>query len=200
MNAFATYAPIVIATIALLISMLSLRISRQKHQREMLAERPTATAEITPTGQPGWLEVSLRVINRSSVGQQWDDIRVVKPTGCLLLEVNEKLRTKDPITTWKKIFVNPLPVEQASARLKVGVRLKETGKEAPAMNGVRIGYGDNHFVSFLVFVPPSQRRKRLSIRVSLRSMEPVERSSLIDIKRTALADTSTAKDKISGTN
>ncbi len=197
LNAIMTYAPIGISVLALIISGMSLRISFRKDNREILAERPTATAEITGSDLRGWHVVAVKVINRSSVGQRWTNIEVRRPRNARLIANDESLYIKEART---RRLIDPLPFERAGRKVPLDVRLEEFGTEAPAFNGIRMGEGDTCHRSFLLFVPPSMRPINLSIRVSLRSMEPVERSTFIDVRRTATDVTSTARDKTSGTH
>jgi hypothetical protein len=183
-TAFTTYAPIAIAVLALVVSGLSFWVSRMNYRRAVLAELPTATAELTTIGKPGWYRVMITVTNRSGVGQRWTDVEIRKPRGGLLIEEDDKLRRKNPERSWEISYVTPLPVESGKVRLPINVALKPFGEDATIVLNLKMSEGDAHSRPLLLFVPPSSRAKRISIRVNLHSREPVERHSLIDVRRT----------------
>jgi hypothetical protein len=91
-----------------------------------------------------------------------------------------------------KIIKNPLQPADAKQTLEANVTLAKAGNEPPQFHGFRLGPGDNHSADLVMFVPSAKLSKIASIRLTLRSMESIERKTLIDIRRTLPQVTSTA--------
>lgn len=183
-GAFVIYAPITIAIISLIISGLSLWISRMNYRRSVLSEEPIASASIEPMGiaHPCWHRVTLRVENRRPHAIRWNTITIRSPRGAVGMFERDGFAATMP--NFPRVLMSDLPHELATTTIRIGSLIAKAGTEPSKFRGLSLSSGDRHSALLLVFVPPSRRSKILSIRLSLSSIEAVERETVIDIKRT----------------
>ena len=158
-----TYLPIVISVLALLVSGLSMWISFLVYRRAVQREQPLLTAKLTPFHQqPGWFKMNLRLESRSTHGWRCDVIRFMT-WGARGM-------------TWGDYgdveLIDPPPMRLTKKTLPLNMEVTRGGVP-----------GESHTETLFVFVPPSKWRKTLFMRASLRSIEPIERTTEIAITR-----------------
>ncbi|MGA7673743.1 MAG: hypothetical protein WCA78_01700, partial [Rhizomicrobium sp.] len=84
-----------------------------------------------------------------------------------------------------------------SSRIERNVEITKSGIVAPRMGVTRMGPGDDYRDELFVFAPTTIFSSHLTMRVTLLSMEPLEREVFISINRTLHATSNTAHDWMS---
>jgi hypothetical protein len=182
-QSIAIYAPILIAALALLVSGLSMWLGVLNYRRAVMTERPVATASIRTTAQADWYLVTVKVDNRKSCGVRWDATTFRKPRGALAMHEREGRVVKSDVNA-PNVLQNPLPISKGRKSVASNASLAQVGKDAVRNFGIVFAIGSTHELPFLAFVPASRSSRKLSIRVTLFSIDAVERKIEIDIIRT----------------
>lgn len=174
-------APIIISVFALLVASLSMIISYLGYRRNVNAEEPTASATVEPLpGHKDWFKVLITIVNRRPHGYQLEAIIFKRPRSARALRywgAHEQY-------AGKSVMRAPLPKEDAKKILRMSVELTKAGIAAPTFHQIRMGQGEDHKETLFVFARRSILSRTLSMRVILRSIEPIERKTEIAIKRT----------------
>jgi hypothetical protein len=162
-------AALLVSSLMLLVSGLILMISYRVFRRNVLSEKPLLTGILHPLEEPGWFSLNIELRSRSSYGWAADSLRIIWPPSGRLLTLaaaytNPHGDPADPILR------NPLPIAEATREIPLGLQVN------------RIGH--THRVTVFVFARSSIWSRTLSMRASLRSIEPIERRIEIPIIRT----------------
>jgi hypothetical protein len=172
-------ATVILAAIALVVSLRGYSISKRTEKRAIESSKPIITAGVFPIKQqPGWFHVRWSFENRSSHGYKCNFIEIRRPWFSLCL--SNKQARESPENAWSGFgdLRNPLPIGEAKQRIDMDFTLAKAGTASggpfPAAN---------HWESTYVRISPWSFSRRLSMRVSLSSIDIDERESLFTVKR-----------------
>lgn len=159
---------------------LALYVSWRVYRRQVLADLPVVTADVTPHS-PNWWEVTVTVENRSRAEWQTEQMSVRRPFGAKIIH-RYRAVVPDEAEPWKPgALVLPDPATM-SKRVRPGIRVLPEGDGSS--RPVFMGTSDRHSVTFLLHASPSfWRGRRLSLRLSLSSNESIHRRSTKTITR-----------------
>lgn len=168
------FAPIVIAAIALVVSLLGYRIARRNERRSIESTKPLITAQVYRVkDQPGWLGVSFSVESRTSHGYRLNSIVFHKPWGSRGLRQQQAQQPKD--LSQLKV---PLPLDEAVRKLPMHFEIAKAGvtRTSPFSSSVQWG-------AVYVHVRPWPWSRWLSMRFNLSSIEAEERETVLTVRR-----------------
>lgn len=170
-----------IANIAsVLIACAAFWLSWRTHRRQDRADLPVVTADLKQPGAGGWRELAFVAKNRSPASWQIVEAAIQRPFDAKISQATHRTNGERP---WEVLAMLP-PSSKARSRTTVaGANMGPAGESS-----------DTHHGSLFVWLPSSSRSRAVSIRLILSSNDAARRSMTIDIKRTASADISTAKD------
>lgn len=171
----------------MLISLLSCRVSKRNEKREIESSKPLITAGMSSvTGQPGWIRVYWSVHNRADYPYRCNYIELTRPWFTIGLRDRYAHQPPPKEQPWKGggPLLDPLPIPEATKKIPMNFSIARAGAEGRHESSA---YWDTIYVyilprTFLQRVFPSS--KVFSMRVSLSSIEAIERESFFTVKRT----------------
>lgn len=166
---------------ALTVALASFALALSVHRRQIRAELPLVTAELSPHAL-GWWRLDVTVMNRSAVPWRIERARVTKPREGKIIR-QSSLRRPNAARPWQ-VDTLPLPEPETVTRdIEIRVSLQPAGTEGDPLI---VGSRDRHSEALLVFLTrsTSSRRRAISISLILRSNAADRRSTTIAITRT----------------
>lgn len=175
-------ASFVVSTFALLIAGFSLWISWRRDRREILANEPTAFAEVRLLPEhENWYEVVVTIENRSDVNIRLKQIEIIRPFRARgFRKWDVMVRTP----TGNSAVPEVLDRDTASRKLSYNTRIRPAGSNASFAGMVKMGAGDTHSETLFVFGRPSRVFNTVAMRLTLSSDTAIERLKSIEIIRT----------------
>jgi len=187
------WLPITISALALLISGVSAFISIKLYRHIVHSELPQMFATVRLlAGRPGWYRVELFLRSRSSCGWRAAKCQILKPRRARAISMSDAMQEDG---AGGRGIGETLPSDAARRSLPLTLGVGKAGDSATYHDGPMHAPGDTNTEIIYVFVPPSiwsRWSSVLSIRISLLSIESVERRMNVTIVRTLPQATNTA--------
>lgn len=188
-----TAVPIAISLFALAVSIANAWVSYARHRRDLRSIQPVASAEISPiANSPGWFRTFVTVKNYAQHGYAVQRIELRAPKRAGFLPGN----IADKFPTWKRPeeWEDRLPNADVQKRVGGRMRVQPPGSKDHMTPLGGILPGDQDHDSLPLFCPPSVLPAKITIFVTLRSIEAREREIVLKLKRTLPAVTRSASD------
>jgi hypothetical protein len=189
----ATAVPIAISLLALAVSIANAWVSYARHRRDLRSIQPVASAEISPIADnPGWFRTFITVKNYAQHGYavQRIELRAPKCAGFLPGDIADKFPSWNQPEQWE----DHLPNANVQKRVDSPMRVQPPGSQDHMTRSGGILPGDQDVDSIPLFCPPSVLPAKITIFVTLRSVEAREREIVLKLKRTLPAVTRCASD------
>jgi hypothetical protein len=182
-------ATVIIAAIALIVSLRGYNIAKRNEKRAIEGSKPLITAKILPViGQQGWFHIYWSFENRSSHGYKCNFIEIRRPLFSRGITKQQAHSSTDRAWEGIGVFRNPLPIEAAKRKIPVEFTVAKAGTSSTGPFP-----GPIHWESIYIHISPWTPSKRVSMRVSLSSIDIEERESFFTVIRTIPA---VAKNKV----
>jgi hypothetical protein len=148
-------------------------------------EAPNVTMMVAPVeGQPQWLKLTIRVESRTNHGYRGGEMTMIRPRSAKLLTDAEARSRQDGVGN--HILADPLPLEVATPTkaLRLAIQAHGAGRTP-------FSFGDTGYADAYLAAPPSWKPKRdekIVLSISLLSMEPRERTTIVRVVRRVPAE------------
>lgn len=121
----------------------------------------------------------MTLTSRSSHGWRATNLRLKRPRSARILTWEQAhVRDKGSVK-----FKDLLPMEDATRDAPLSFSVTEAGREAPSFHGMRTGPGERHREEVFIYARRKWWSRKLLMKVTLLSIEPIERKMTIKIVR-----------------
>ncbi|NTS31382.1 hypothetical protein HQ945_08965 [Phyllobacterium sp. BT25] len=175
-------ASVVSALAAVAAAIIAWRVYRTQSQ----VDRPAVEVQLERINRH-IIKLSVIILNRSDVGLKAESLRVKSPKEATLVAEN-LVGSFNDMGNWMVDF-DALDGSKFDRNTTMSVSIGPRGSK-----GTRWGEGERQRQDLLLFVQPSSRSRILSMRLTLVSMEAVQRRTTIAITRALDAENSIAAD------